>query len=167
MTSPLGYTDYGGGAGFRSLEGLVWDYVINTPANPAAGADFSLTVPTNSLWEIVHIGFHITTSATAANRFLACQVLDAGSNELFLFFASGSSLGASGGSDTRFEVGIPQLAGNIGITSFNSSAMPPKLMVTDGFKIGSHIYNIQAGDQISGIRIIVRAYKSLKKISFT
>src|SRR5580765_5947487 len=50
--------------------------VVQAVANPAAGADWSVTVPAGHLWELLGITATLTTSAAVANRAAAIVLGD-------------------------------------------------------------------------------------------
>ena len=58
-----------------------------TGADPAAGADVTITVPPNKIWVLHGVLFRLVTSATAANRRVHLQIRP-GTGERFQFFST-------------------------------------------------------------------------------
>ncbi len=66
-------------------EGQLWDCTDRTGnlrliniANPAAGVDWTVTIPINTRWNLRHVFATLTTSAAAANRNPRLQVTAGG-----------------------------------------------------------------------------------------
>ena len=126
-----------------------------TQADPAAGADFTITCPASTVWQVQELFFRMTTSATVANRNVRLTV-KTGATVLASYWgddawaASQVSVFAFGGSVAPLE------KGSVAIRNLSLFPMPPFIM-TAGMTLNSTIENIAAADQLSGIRLSVLA----------
>ncbi|SRR6266542_2963379 len=124
-------------------------YRVFTIAQPAAGAGFAFTVDSLGWLQILAIRFSLTTDATVINRVPRIDYRDGDGNDLARFPVS---------------AGIP--AGNAAFCSFISDYFPATVITSassstalvgwllmSGWVVAGTVYNIQAADQISLIRV--------------
>lgn len=125
-------------------------------ANPAAGADITMTAPGDEWWRVLTIAFQVVTDATVANRAVA--------------------LAADDGTDTFWRVGTPalQTAGQTNLYAashgygqaqatggVNSLPLPGDgLWLQSGWRLRTITDQIQAGDQISAFIALVLAFNT-------
>jgi hypothetical protein len=114
---------------------------------PAAGSDFTITVPAGQTWQLQTLDFSFTTSAAVANR--TTQIfIDDGVNVLWKWVsptvqAAASTVEYNGG------VGAVEYAAlRNGVQSFEL----PVITLGPGYRIRSSTLNIQAGDQYTAQR---------------
>jgi len=127
---------------------------------PAAGAEFSNTVPTGRIWRILSLHFLLTSAVAAANRFVQIRITS----------PSGARIWQAGGNFTQVaSLGVRYSMANAGILG-NSVAggegsvmipLPSDFWLLQGFTIASVTQNIQAADQFSSIRILLEARSDL------
>jgi len=118
-----------------------------TIANPAAGSDWSIVLPTGVLWILNSVSATLVTSATVGNRTPALVVTDNTGHIVYngaAAYAQAASLtwtySWSGG-------GIAPPAG----TTQNGGSIPAGLRVPAGWTIMTATPNRQAGDQWQNI----------------
>lgn len=126
--------------------GLAAAPLVEAVTNPAAGADFSFTLPSNRA--ILSIAATLTTSATAGNRTPSVQLKDSGGHVLFTL----SSAVVQAASTTDVYQWVPS-AVNQAATSPFMLAFPSGMVVPSGGTIASVTSGILAGDQWSAIVI--------------
>jgi len=125
-------------------------YKVVTVANPAAGANFSQTVPANKIWEIQTIHFHLVTSATVASRYPSITIDDG--TTMFGEITVNQVVPENATREFTFAMYIQQV-GNF----FNRMSAPlPLLVLNAGARITSSVGSLLAGDQISAIAIYVK-----------
>lgn len=135
-------------------QGLVSNVVV---ASPAAGADWSVTVPTNARWRLRSWFATLLTSATVVNRQLATLISAAGADS---WYAS-AAINAVASTNNLVSAGgiAPYTAIQPNVIPI---ALPPDLLlsgnVTFGQTIGSASINLQVGDQWSNIRLLVEEW---------
>lgn len=122
-------------------------------ADPAAGAEWSETVPTNARWVLYSVRATLTTDATVANR-VPTVVIDDGANEL----ARVASTAVQAASLVRpysfgaFGVGIDQGASGVTVPA------PFPLPLQGGWRVRSLTGAIVAGDDWSVPRLLVEEW---------
>ena len=135
-------------------QGPVCDVLLGSQSlqSPAAGADFTFTVPdVGSVYEVVAIRARLVTSAAVANRLVHCVVKDAASNEVYRV---GIDLAITAGLTTifTFSPAIGAIVG--GHTNNNDIGYPlPMGPYLPRWTIGSITTAIDTGDQWSQISI--------------
>lgn len=122
--------------------------IVSLVANPAAGADWSQSVPAGHLWQLLGVTATLTTSAAVANRAVAL-VLGDGTNP-FLTIPAPAVQAASlagvyswAGEGGGYAVGVRQLAPLPGLT------LPP------AWTLGSSTLLVDVGDQWSAVRLLL------------
>ncbi len=114
--------------------------------NPAAGADFTLTVPASKRWRLQSLMAQMTTSVAVANRTAVFRMTD-GVNETWRqadvaamtgggFYSHTIASGIGGSNNNGGVYGIP---------------LPSPCIMTAGDTLFSNTLGIQAGDQWSNI----------------
>lgn len=130
---------------------LVKRYPVVTPA---AGAEFTKTVPGGVLWEVLEIFYTFVTSAIVANRSVSVAFQDADSNYLGRF-SNAQAYPAGQTSRITYSSGFGYAQGG-GATAVG---LPnPPYILQSGDKMLSQTSLIDVGDQISGIFITVREW---------
>jgi hypothetical protein len=125
-------------------------YKTVTVPNPAAGADWSLTVPASEVWSLVTITATLTTSAAVANRAPSLVVSDG--NVRYARMPAIQTQAAS-------LVGITTWGpyGQSGLTGLIARGILPVAALGPGETIGTLTDLIDVGDQWSAIFVRVLA----------
>lgn len=122
-------------------------------ANPAAGTDFTLTVPANTRWRIKSFDATLTTSAAVANRNVQIAI-DDGANSVWAHDVAATIAASTSntivGTGTNAPTGV--------VTTIQSVVIPPDLIIPAGFRIRSATINLQAADQWSSIFFLVEEW---------
>jgi len=120
-----------------------------TITNPAAGADFSQTVETNSIWVVQSLQFTLTTDANVATRVIKVTLAQAAVVMLTLSaqFTQAASLGVTYG----FYAGNNDINASPGGQVQRS--LPDRYFLQEGDIIASAITNIQATDAFTLIQL--------------
>ena len=131
-----------GGRAISSIEGP-GAIGTNTPSNPAAGTDFSITVSAAQHWRLRALSALFTTSATVANRRPRLTFQDVASN--FLFRAA-PSIVQTASLAWRYSWGLG-FGGEVLATADNVVAESiPDIILQPTSTVGPVTANIQAGD---------------------
>lgn len=123
-------------------------------ATPAAGNDVAEVVPTGARWELLSFRATLTTSATVANRYPSMW-LDDGTNEFFI--SNGG--GPEAASDAEVHVwvqGVPISSAFLIGRALNP--LPTGIRLGAGFRIRTQTNGLQATDQWSAVRYLVREW---------
>ena len=120
-------------------------------ANPAAGAEISTSVPTNTRWQLLGARFVLTCDANAANRRVTL-IIDDGTNET-LADSAGALQTANQARNYSFADGIPADTGFIGAEL--RVAIPTTLKLFQAWRIRTSTAALQVGDQFSSIYLVV------------
>lgn len=136
-----------GGRQQQSQEGVGFLHSVNQP-NPAAGADFTFTVPASARMRVGSFAAIFTASVAAANRNVQI-IIDDGTavdiywiHDLAVSITAGQTINVAG-TTTNSPTGI--------VTTIQSVVLPPNLVLPVGHRLRSQTQNIQAGDQWSAI----------------
>lgn len=133
----------------QHLHGRLFTQTITTPA---AGIDFTHTIPARRRWTLRALRFRFITDANVANRRLRI-LLDDGTNNFATIIAPSATVATS---DVFFS-----LAPNFPVQDIinNNFLLPlPSLALASGSHIKSSISAIQAGDQLSAIYLLVEEW---------
>lgn len=123
-------------------------------ANPAAGANFSATVPPGVAWEVISVELRLTTSAVVANRQTNLVFTDPTGLELGRLYY-GAAVAASTVATITYMQGIgTSQGGSIGFQSLPSPSLP----LLAGGTVATSISGIDTGDQLSNIALYVREW---------
>lgn len=126
-------------------------------ANPAAGADFSTTVPAGELWQLHSVGGQLVTSGVAANREVALVIDDPTTTPTLAVLPSGTNQTLT---ETRRYSFIKELGyrGAGSQVPANISVGCGDIIVPGGMRVRVSTINIQVADQWSGCFV---TYKKL------
>lgn len=114
---------------------------VTTGSDPAAGAEWSVTVPANTIWKVYAVRASLVTDATVASRQPAI-IIDDGATTLYQVY-SGLSCTAS----ATFAISWAQLGASLGGVNTSLGAMAPfPLWLAAGYRIRSSTGSLQAGD---------------------
>lgn len=125
--------------------------VFRDAAVPAAGAEWSLTVPDGEIWRIVSVSNFLQASAVAANREVQLTVDQGG--------AVNTALIPSGVTHLLLEGRVYSFMRGAGYRGAGAQSLHvvtsigDGLYVTGGGRVRSQTQNIQAGDQWSVARL--------------
>jgi len=131
----------------QSAEGPGWPLSISV-GNPAAGADWTYTLPTTQRLDVYGVHALLTTSATAGTRTVTLKVTD-GANTLFLIDATNTQAISLAYDYTMYPSSFA--GGSAGTHQY--IPLPEPLVLMQGWTIGTTTANISATDQWSAIRI--------------
>lgn len=150
--SPIGWP---GGRIQQPIESAGWSHSIQQ-ANPAAGADWTLTVATNQRLSIKSFSATFVASATVATRNISV-IIDDGAN---IVWQADVTVGVTAGQTVSVNgTTTNAVAGVITTTLF--VVIPPLLFQPAGWRIRSSTGNIQVGDQWSNIWFAVEEWIEL------
>lgn len=135
------------------LDGRGWIFTF-TIANPAAGADFSVTVPAGEQWILRSMAAVLATSAAAATRTPVLLIMD-GSGNVSMAAGQGDAMAASTTWTWSFYPGATDLGVS---TSPAHAPIPPDLRLPPGYVIKSSTAGLQAGDQWSAIALMIERF---------
>ena len=113
-------------------------------AAPAAGAEFSITVPGGEVWELHTLLTKLTTDATVANRHLELTLDDG--NTVYERVPTSAATPASTLVTMQYVVGSPGAYGASNKLMLAFGAIAPVLF--PGHRIRSSTLNLQAADQV-------------------
>ncbi len=125
----------------------------STLANPAAGADWTFTVPTNARWRVQSVKGILTTSAAVANRVPRILLNDGASN----VYIGTPNQSVPAGSNP-FVSGAPITATAAANVTDVLVPLPPTMYLEPGYTISSSTVGIQGADQWSGLVINVEEW---------
>ena len=145
------------GAGLQTGTFPDCQLVSRSVPTPAAGADWTITVPgSGEFWEIVAVRARFVTSSAVANRFLTFNVKDNVGNIVYQ-----SAFGtAQTASITEGVVLSPQyvtVSGDVSSTKIVTLPLPEGPYLP-GFTINSSTVAIDTGDQWSQIAVWFKQY---------
>lgn len=121
--------------------------------DPAAGFNFSETVPTNARWRIVSLNITFVTDATVATRVIRIA-FDNGVN-VFCFVEAPASQTAS---LTRRYVLAGFGAGQAAVADTIHLPLPTEVILRAGFRVRSSVATLQAGDDIGELFFVVEEW---------
>ena len=128
-----------------------WQELIKPPS-PAFGANFTRVVPVETYERVVALRYQLATSAVVGNRFPQIRFADQDGSD-FLRSAGAGTIVASASV-------LPSLvvngAGNVGGTTGDTFGTLPDLLLPPLYSISIAVAGIDAGDQISNIRMIIQ-----------
>lgn len=130
---------------------LVREIVV---APPAAGAEWSQTVPPGAAWEPLSILEAFTTSAVVANRTPRIRVSDPDGG-LVSRVASTIVQAASGTNRYTF---LPTVTASVTANAATIVLPLPAVLIPSGWVIASDTSTIDVGDQYTGVILVVREW---------
>jgi len=128
-----------------------------TVANPAAGADWSLTVPASARWRVQSWSAIFTASATVASRQVRSQISDG----VQIIFSGQAQAAIVASQVAQVSAGQGQVTSTLIATEINP-VLPGLLTLPGGFRVQTLTTNIQVGDQWSAIRVNVEEWIELQ-----
>src|SRR5215470_1568071 len=114
---------------------------------PAAGADFTITVPTGARWQLDTVSGLYTASAAVANR-VPELVIDDGAN---IVFAAPTNTAITGGQTARVSWGAGAGGPIAGANTDQTIPLANDMYLPGGFRIRSNTALIQAADTWTAI----------------
>lgn len=129
--------------------------VVVSVADPAAGAEWTQTVPDNVRWEILNIHVQYTGNATSISRYANIEITD-GTDRLFF-----SNVGAIDMQSSTMDIDYgPGLEYRVGLATAQAThaPIPRGLTINAGSVIASVTLLLQATDQLENIRITVKEW---------
>lgn len=122
-------------------------------ADPGAGAEWSVTVPTNARWRLFTAYVNFLTDATAANREVILTI-DDGANLLFeatSTFNHTASLNVSYAFARNVQRGSSTTANLVNVPI-------PDMILMGGYRVRSQTVNMQGGDNFTAPRLCVEEW---------
>lgn len=136
---------------------LTPDFRVFPVTSPAAGAEFTLTVPEGVIFKLLSIRARLVADANAANRFITFIVT---SNAGQVVFHTAANAAQSANQTRRYcaaQCGFDYGA----LTTLRTAPLTSDLWLRTGFTFTSEVLNIQVGDQWSEITALVEAWPSI------
>jgi hypothetical protein len=122
-------------------------------SNPAAGNNFTITVPARTRWRLLAVNCLLVAGAGVANREVVLT-LDDGANGFAIIPAGVTQIATESRQYTFFQ-GAPRGAGT---QSLHVIAPLPFAVLMAGFDITSSVVNIQAADQFQNVNALVEEW---------
>lgn len=141
-------TTWPGGRVISSVEGP-GNLAVETVANPAAGADWSLAITTQQRWRIAALNAQLLTSAAAGNRTVRLQLKDSGA---VVFYQSAPSANIPASTTAQVSAGPGQVTSTVDATTINVT-LPGTPYLTQTMTLAVSTLGLLAGDQWSAIRV--------------
>jgi len=128
-------------------------FVVQASANPAANAEFSLTVPTGKLWVVKTIVATLVQGATQTPQ--PILVIDDGTNTLYEAFGSSAAQAVSTTCVYTWAPGLT-LSGQVGATTnvHSTGPLPPDLWLPAGYRIRSNTLGLGANSDYGVTRVV-------------
>lgn len=148
--------DVVGGALERGLYELLRQRLVTEKlvAAPAAGAEWAVSVPARTTWEVLSVRHRLATSAVVANRAPGLRVNDP--NGITVYQLSPQAVLAAGAAS--FVDFLPGLGTTESVQQQQALLPSPVPVIPEGWSIGSLTTGIDVGDQYSGIVLVVREW---------
>lgn len=122
-------------------------------ADPAAGAESTVTVPANARWRLLTFRGELVTDATVANRTVTL-IVDDGVTTLASVTASAAQ---TAGQTRQYQAyasgGAPRLDGTVFYLP-----IPPELLLMGGFRLRTSTAGLQAGDNYGAPQVLVEEW---------
>jgi len=125
-------------------------YKIMTVATPAAGAEWTITVPAGKIWEILRTNYVLTTDATIQNRNSGIEIFD-GTNTMRITRAPENHTAA-----TAITYLLGRGIDNSGIINAIQTIHAAQIFLFAGWTYRSKSTLLQTTDAYSTIKIYVR-----------
>ena len=120
-------------------------------AQPSAGSGVTVGVPESVTWTLLAVSFRLATSAVVANRTPVVSVTD-GSGVNIIGVSAGYAATAGTTADYSFALGLGEWDQS---NNANASGALPPLLLDGGDSIVISVGAIDAGDQVSRVRVTV------------
>lgn len=130
--------------------------VIRVP-NPAAGAQFSVTVPGDQAWRVLSVAALLTTSAVAGNR--SCALLADDQQSVYLAADADVAITANLAVTVSWALGL--ITSTSVATGGVASAGLSDLVLPPGHRLRSAVTAFDVADQWSSIAIAVESLQTL------
>lgn len=125
-----------------------------TSANPAAGDELSLTVPTGRIWRILALNFQLVASATVANRRVRVRLQTNVGLDIAVFGVTDQT--ASQTMNYSFaQVGV--ISDEVDNTRIQI-ALPQEIYLGQDDFLGTDTINLQSGDNYSVMNVLVEEF---------
>jgi len=141
-----------GGEYISPVESAGWSQSLQV-GNPAAGADWSTTVPTHQRWRLQSIVATLVTAVAVANR-IPTFIIDDGVNILWQVDA----IVAEVASTTKVYALAPGQTAAAGAGNTVSLPLPGPQFLTPGWRVRASTAAIQAADQWSAISLNIETW---------
>ena len=136
----------------HSMDTGVFGMRTITPADPAVGTNFSVTVEDTVRLQLTSVIYTLTTNATVANR-TGRLVANNGTDD-FEIVDDGNDQGANFVREHTYSIGATDQNASASTLTFQT-ALPNDFILQPADILSSAIANLNAGDQISNI--VIRA----------
>lgn len=133
---------------------LLPDYEVVQVANPAAGAEFTLTVPGDGDVQLISLAFTLTTSAAVANR----RVVLLADNQSDIWSVCPAAGDQAASLATRYGAFVGAPSNAFGALAATIPLPGPAFILPAGHRLRSSTFAIDAGDQYSLIRALWRKF---------
>src|SRR6267142_1490704 len=130
-----------------------WQEPVYIP-NPAAGQNWKFKVDGRYFTRVLSVTFVLQTSAVVANRFPQLQLLDS-NGVLITEIGAGGTVVATSNLQNYLTVGNPFISAG---ASGGSFGYMPDLLIPPDWSWQSQVFGIDAGDQLSGIVLLVQRF---------
>ncbi len=152
--SALNHVGYPNGTNSLPATGTGFIHSVQV-ANPAAGADWTFTVPTTTRMRIVSLAATLTTAVAVANREPQI-IIDDGVNTYWEAEVAVNIPASTVNVITATALSIP----NGIVTTTQNIPIPPALILPNGHRLRTNTVGIQAADQWSAIWILLEEWIS-------
>ena len=130
-------------------------------ANPGAGADFGVTVPSGSTWDLLSLTMLLATSAVVADRLDQIIIKDQDGTVQIIVYV-GQSQPASEAVRHVYSTGFGTTSTSIVLVQ---SLPSPPAILREGWSLHSLTGNLDAGDQYTQVMLTVREWNPLRVVS--
>lgn len=125
-----------------------------TQANPAAGADFTVTVPSGKFWRLLTMIATLQTSAVVAARAVKLFI-DDGTDNLYETGNNDTGHSASITAQYSFAPGCPMSTTAVPASAVLRHFPVPEMVLMPGYRIRIVTGALDVGDQWSAIKLLV------------
>lgn len=131
--------------------------LVNVIADPAPGAGFIFSVSPRRIEQLYSIFFLLDTDGTPADRRLSFRIDDGVNVEAV--FPTDISIVANTITQVSWLINGPSILDTTAaLVDIESQFLPPDYIIPLGGRLFQVITNLQAGDQISQIRVITKTW---------
>ena len=131
------------------MDGIDWEAIPSkaSPANPAAGADFSYTVPAGKRGRLTLLTAELQNDANVANRTVRLSITDAAGHAVLKYPAAANFSNQTAGILSTYEWGVGLPASDGADQVDRSGPLADYLELPAGTVIATTTTNKQVGDQ--------------------
>lgn len=129
--------------------------------NPGVGANLSATVPGHELWVVEAVSFRLVTDATVATRVVTVNVDDGTTPYLFTSTNVAHTASLTFDYSAFMGAGVGGGGGGVVVMPWPDGGLP----TSPGSRIRTVVESLQAGDQISRVRLLVLAYPTGPRVN--